>query len=331
MGNVCLKKNETNADNNKNENNDNSIQTNGIVMNISEHGFENFNLGADENRSKSSSVSSVSSSSSSSNTSSPMKIISSLWLSEKSKGKMKGIGSDDKQNDIKNNNIETGLLIKLLQHKHTLFCERKQRVCDAYGKIQELEILQIQNIDEIGNKLEVSFKNSFWLRSKSISDEFVIIEGSDNKIDYTLTKDDVGCFICFKHKLDNNNDYHTLKPIGPVLPGPPRLLEIRIIGETKVGNRIVAKSKYIGGYEGTSEYWWIRIKDGEREQITEPRAIKIENLYQEAFILPETDPRVHIITNEDKGCCFKAKCRPARSDGYKGEIVTSLQSETVEI
>ena len=130
---------------------------------------------------------------------------------------------------------------------------------------------------------------------------------------------------------NNNNDYNIVKSIGPVLPGPPRLLEIRIIGETKIGNRIIATSKYIGGYEGKSEYWWIRIKDGEREQITEPRGINIENLYQEAFILPENDPRVHIITNEDKGCCFKVKCRPVRSDGYKGEIVTSLQSDIAEI
>ena len=137
MGNKCLRKSNTD-----NQNNDNSIETNGVIMYISEHGFADNNLGADESRSKSSSISS---SSSSSNSSSPMKIISSLWISDKSKGKIKGLGGDDEQRQIAGNNVVTGLQIKLLDHKHTLFCERKQRVCDAYGKMQELETLQIQN------------------------------------------------------------------------------------------------------------------------------------------------------------------------------------------
>jgi hypothetical protein len=330
MGNICYR---SSSSHHGEESND-GLETNGVRLYISEHGtcdnnggnLGTDNLGADylENLS----ISSTSSTSSSS--SSPMKIISGLWLNEKSKGKVKGIGNDDEKKSSSSNNIQTGLHIKLLPHKHTLFCERKQRICDAFGKIQELEILQIQNIDDKGSTLDISLKNCIWLKAIKISDEFVPIKGSENKAEYTLTKEDVGYFISFRHKLDTDSDYNLVKhPVGPVLPGPPRLLEIRIIGETKVGKRLIASTQYIGGYEGASEYWWIRIKDGERQQITEPHAINIEHLFYEETALLSSDPRVHIITNEDIGCSFKVKCRPVRSDGYKGEIVTSLSSKEV--
>jgi hypothetical protein len=34
--------------------------------------------------------------------------------------------------------------VVLVPHQHTLFCERKQRVCTAVGKYQELEILKVR-------------------------------------------------------------------------------------------------------------------------------------------------------------------------------------------
>ena len=326
MGNICFRRSHHGE-----ESIDDGLETNDVRLYISENGTcdNGGNLGADNlgvDNLENLSISSTSSTSSSS--SSPIKIISGLWLNEKSKGKVKGIGNDDEKISSSSNNIQTGLHIKLLPHKHTLFCERKQRICDAFGKIQELEILQIQNIDDKGSSLDISLKNCIWLKAIKISDEFVPIIGSENKAQYTLTKEDIGYYISFRHKLDT--DYNMVKhPVGPVLPGPPRLLEIRIIGETKVGKRLIASTQYIGGYEGASEYWWIRIKDGERQQITEPHAINIEHLFYEESEFLSSDPRVHIITNEDIGCSFKVKCRPVRSDGYKGEIVTSLSSKDV--
>ena len=332
MGNICFRRSNSQLDEERSNVDDGVETVSDVRLYISESGTcdNGGNLGADNLEKLS--ISSTTSSSSSSSSSSPMKIISGLWLHEKSKGKVKGIGNDEEKNSSSSssNNIQTGLHIKLLPHKHTLFCERKQRICDAFGKIQELEILQVQNVDDKGSSLEISLKNCIWLKAMKISDQFVPIKGSENKAEYTLTKEDVGYFISFKHKLDSDSDYNIVKhPVGPVLPGPPRLLEIRIIGETKVGKRLVVSTQYIGGYEGASEYWWIRIKDGERQQITEPHAINIEHLFYEESALLSSDPRVHIITNEDIGCSFKVKCRPVRSDGYKGEIVTSLSSKEV--
>lgn len=39
----------------------------------------------------------------------------------------------------------------------------------------------------------------------------------------------------------------------------------------QVGTKAIAQSTYIGGYEGASEFWWLKVSpDGKRTQITEP-------------------------------------------------------------
>jgi hypothetical protein len=63
--------------------------------------------------------------------------------------------------------------IELLEHQHTLFCERKQRVCTAVGKTQELEKARVVQVPP-SQTVE-------WIRS-SAGDKhsvFVLIEGSE--------------------------------------------------------------------------------------------------------------------------------------------------------
>lgn len=79
-----------------------------------------------------------------------------------------------------------------------------------------------------------------------------------------------------------------VRKLGPVLAGPPRLLDMTVqleaipipaeLSTAEVDARTlqvaVARSEYIGGVEGQSEYWWFRISpDGRREQVTEPIAV----------------------------------------------------------
>ena len=78
------------------------------------------------------------------------------------------------------------------------------------------------------------------------------------------------------------------------------------------GTTLRAETKYIGGTEGASEYWWIRIRAGKREQIGEAAPVRADH-----------DPRVYIVQTSDIGCEFKVKCTPVRDDGYKGEVFTS--------
>jgi hypothetical protein len=108
---------------------------------------------------------------------------------------------------------------------------------------------------------------------------YELIPGSLGATDYVLSKDDVGCYIGFRQVEesyglamtfnqdfdggtdvkpssggDNSSIYANAGPtetysfnsIGPVLPGPPRLLDLAITGTMAVGSRAIAVAQYIG-------------------------------------------------------------------------------------
>jgi hypothetical protein len=90
----------------------------------------------------------------------------------------------------------------------------------------------------------------------------------------------------------------------------------------------VADVQYIGGVQGLSEFWWMRIRNGERENVSEPVALTEAQVHA-ALPAAEGDPRMYTVLPTDVGCQFKLKCRPVRSDGYRGEVFTSKPSATV--
>jgi len=221
------------------------------------------------------------------------------------------------------------IALELMEHQHTLFCERKQRVCTAVGKVQEMEKLKVVFLPE-----SVPASNLIWARSSNIeisSSSSVTMIGSEGQLEYMLQREDIGNYIYVK--ADNGK---TSNPIGPVLAGPPRLKDLHIevvggggffkqnaTGEEQIlcflpGTTLVARAEYIGGYEGDSEYWWLRINGGKREQIGSPRTAS-----------SSPDPKFYLVTEEDIGCEFKVKVTPVRSDGAKGEVFTSKSSGLV--
>mmetsp|Transcript_1140 Transcript_1140/g.1887 ORF Transcript_1140/g.1887 Transcript_1140/m.1887 type:complete len:517 (+) Transcript_1140:1427-2977(+) len=364
------------------------------------------------------------------------------------------------------------LIITLVPHQHTLFCERKQRVCSAVGKLQELEYLQVTT--QSGQPLsDYSFH---WIRYKAAKgSSHEVIENSQDCNTYQLQRMDVGRWISISYrrtreeaadddphsdreqdegsaasrgivpfvstdslvaqsaptaseehspdtatseeevKLEEENQEEAKQEeenqeevkqqeekeeevalqggvvlqdssavesgtesmtatasvevtasstgptagepdvevsiataaepltvdtvaqfrrvrrrLGPVLAGPPRLLAMTVRIEPAADPQrdgeqrwqAVARTSYIGGEEGESEFWWFRISaDGRRLQLTEPAAAKDGS----------ADPRCYLITEEDVGCTLKAKCRPVRQDGFKGEIFTSKSSPVIQL
>jgi hypothetical protein len=161
--------------------------------------------------------------------------------------------------------------VTLLPHQHTLFCERKQRVCQAVGKCQELEVLKL-----MGNLSNLSSWIWFRTTSNKLPSEDVdlsaisTISNSDNKIDHILGLDDVGYHVGVLYKagstksksFQSDRSIEVKKAdglIGPVLPGPPRFLEFEVAGDLFVGGYAKAEGRYMGGYEGPSEYWWMKV------------------------------------------------------------------------
>ena len=144
-----------------------------------------------------------------------------------------------------------------------------------------------------------------WCRSTSADHKkhVELITTSESSYQYTLTREDVGTYLMvgYTDSVDKALDLDHLtmtNAVGPILPGPPRILDFRIEGDEKVGGYARIKGQYIGGNEGKSEYWWIRItKDGKRQQITEPKPI----LNPDSTNISPNDPRMHQIT-EGKSC-----------------------------
>lgn len=195
-------------------------------------------------------------------------------------------------------------------------------------------------------------KNIIWIRSESQDGaNYCDIVNSNDKDTHTLSTSDIGQFISFRAILtDNGNAMVHRGFVGPVLAGPARLLELNIGGGCTVGDVAIAIPKYIGGVEGLSQYWWMRISpSGKREQVSEPMNI----IPNDPFVLQAMnavsrgtqtqsisdhlrgsnvliDPRLYIITEKDLNCELKVKCRPFRSDGVKGEVFTSKASPLIQ-
>ena len=247
--------------------------------------------------------------------------------------------------DNEKDNVHQQISLELLPHEHSLFCERKERVCQSMGKLQEHESIRILTKPADNGVENIIPSKVCWMRSTVNPNtalvgaegciEYTRIIGT-NKKTYQLTVDDVGCFMKARVTLEgaDKKEYETNIVLGPVLPGPPRLMTITV---EAINGLLLPKIDYVGGKEGASEFWWMRILNGERETLSDPIALTEQQQKSSIADLlknpksPETfgDPRVYILKESDKGCVFKLKCRPVRSDGYRGEVFTSKPSAKI--
>ncbi len=302
-----------------------------------------------------------------------------------------GLTIDDDNNspfngsgDSQQNRLSNGLFLNLVPHVHTLFCERKSKVCEIEGKIMQFETLEV---DYDSNQLDpdiikssnisstsknATINGGVWMRGKFpncnannyISKGFVAIQGTDKKNKkYVLTAADIGYYIIFIHEPSKTI---TEQAFGPVLAAPSQIYTqtMNIYSLTNsskrdfsVGQDVVACCTYVGGNEGNSEYWWLKVgKDGQREVLTDPmpvskkhREILDTNLHDIPSITRNSrtsikiqkpkfnsteylpgDPRVYRIKQADIGCTLKVKCRPIREDSYRGDVVTSLPTNPIK-
>ena len=123
------------------------------------------------------------------------------------------------------------------------------------------------------------------------------------------------------------------KAVGPMEVAPPKAIGLQIVGECRCDSVLKASLRYWGGTQGHSEYWWLRIRNGRRENITDPTPVPNPEIPLLDAINPldfeklQGDPCYLVLGQDDVGCTFKAKCRPIRNDGERGEVATSRASE----
>ena len=150
---------------------------------------------------------------------------------------------------------------------------------------------------------------------------------------------DAGCMLRFRCALMESDGEsleirHTAS-MGPVEPSLPKMWDFRVEAEDhneggalRCGIFAVVRGTYTGGQQGATEFSWLRVReDGTRERLTQPRAVPADVLSGAAGGVD--DPRRLLLTPDDVGCTLKAKCRPMRADGTKGELATSKPSAVV--
>lgn len=146
---------------------------------------------------------------------------------------------------------------------------------------------------------------------------------------YQLRTDDTGRLLTAVVKLKGVDTVLEALPVGPAEAAPPKVREVNVVGEAKVGATLRAEATYFGGVEGASEYWWVCVEpDGTRTDLTEPRRFKAGDAGAGAGAGAD-DPRAYTLTAADVGRRIKAKVVPVREDGAKGYDATSKPTQAV--
>ena len=228
--------------------------------------------------------------------------------------------------------------IALKPHVHTKFCDRKERVCTAAGRVREMESVLLSAAPTARIDLDTCCWES---GAHGAVGAFEALPGTEGQLEYQLRARDSGKLVRFRCVLkgegkggdgDGGGETIVSNTLEPVEPSMPKLWDFSVVNEAgsretlKVGSYACLTSEYTGGQEGSHEYWWLRVSaEGVRETLTQPREVPAHILLQcerETLSAEDAadDPRRLLLTEKDAGCTLKAKCRPKSADGRKVRV-----------
>ncbi|GMY38055.1 microtubule-associated protein [Fagus crenata] len=159
-----------------------------------------------------------------------------------------------------------------------------------------------------------------WLREKKDTGDFLLL--STGTSEYTLTKEDVGRHLAFVYIPTNfeGQEGESVSVVSDVVKqAPPKVTNVKIIGELRESNKITVTGIVTGGTEGSSRVQWFKtrlsILDGEKD-LEALSASKIAK----AFRIPLGAVGYHIV----------AKFTPMTPDGESGEPAYVISDRAVE-
>lgn len=159
-----------------------------------------------------------------------------------------------------------------------------------------------------------------WLREKKDTGDFLLL--STGTSEYTLTKEDVGRHLAFVYIPTNfeGQEGESVSVVSDVVKqAPPKVTNVKIIGELRESNKITVTGIVTGGTEGSSRVQWFKtrssILDGEKD-LEALSASKIAK----AFRVPLGAVGYHIV----------AKFTPMTPDGESGEPAYVISDRAVE-
>ncbi|KAL6991640.1 187-kDa microtubule-associated protein air9, partial [Sarracenia purpurea var. burkii] len=159
-----------------------------------------------------------------------------------------------------------------------------------------------------------------WLREDENSGDFLLV--STGSIDYTLTKEDVGRRLAFVY-IPVNLEGKEGKPVSIVSqivkPAPPKVSNVKIIGNLKEGSKVTVTGTVTGGTEGSSRVQWFKTSLSTLEGDNGLEALSTSKIAK-AFRIPLGAVGYFIV----------AKFTPMSPDGKSGEPAYAISEKAVE-
>ncbi|KAG5105911.1 hypothetical protein JHK82_042881 [Glycine max] len=158
-----------------------------------------------------------------------------------------------------------------------------------------------------------------WLRENRDSGGFLLVSAGTSE--YTLTKEDVGCCLAFVYIPINfeGQEGKSISVMSPVVKqAPPKVMNVKIIGDLRENSKITATGIVTGGTEGSSRVQWYKtslstLDENSLEALSTSKIAK-------AFRIPLGAVGYYIV----------AKFTPMTPDGDSGEPAFVISDKAVE-
>ncbi|CAN6203007.1 unnamed protein product [Urochloa humidicola] len=158
-----------------------------------------------------------------------------------------------------------------------------------------------------------------WFRQKENGEFLLVLSDS---MEYTLTKEDVGRHLKFVYtpvNLEGEEGESACALTDVVKKAPPKVFNLKIIGEAREGSKISASATVTGGTEGSSRVQWYKAFSCEFKNEHELEALSTSKV-SKTFRIPLSAIGYYIVT----------KFTPVAPDGEIGEPAYAISDDIVE-
>ncbi|CAM8932942.1 unnamed protein product [Rhodiola kirilowii] len=159
-----------------------------------------------------------------------------------------------------------------------------------------------------------------WLRENNESGDFkIVLTGT---AEYTLTKDDVGKQIAFVYvpiNFEGQEGVSVSVVSQAVKHAPPKVMNLKIIGDLKENSKVTVTGTVIGGTEGSSRVQWFKTMSSAFTDENHLEAVSTSKIAK-AFRIPLGAVGYHLV----------AKFTPMTLDGESGEPAFVISDTAIE-
>nr|XP_010905429.1 187-kDa microtubule-associated protein AIR9 isoform X2 [Elaeis guineensis] len=159
-----------------------------------------------------------------------------------------------------------------------------------------------------------------WFRESKETGNFILL--SSGTIEYTLTKEDVGRrlkFVYIPMNLEGQEGESASAMTERVKRAPPKVVNLKIVGDMREGNKVIVTAAVTGGTEGSSRVQWFKTTSLKLEGENGLEAVSTSKIAK-AFRIPLGAV----------GCYIVAKFTPMAPDGETGEPAYVISEKVVE-